>query len=298
MVYDRAVGQHSVNMGAVKNWLYNRTENWPTTPEMFTLGKMVRRGSVAAMCRAMTVVVLLGFCATAGNAASINYGDFGPVAPGVRFRGVTETSATDAVPLYGPPTAFSVGLDFNPIGFASIASGGSTDITDGQLNFGVEGNPLVGISSIRLFEAGDYTLAGSGTAATQDFAGVIMRITVTQIDGVNVAPITLAPSNASVAFNLIANPGIVQPWSLGLSLDVSGQLTAMGLQFAVGATKLDVVIDNQLISLSQLGSIAAIEKKDFRIDVGTNVVPEPSTTVLFLGAGLVGLFFVQRARAR
>lgn len=262
---------------------------------MFTPGK-IGRGSIVSICRALTVVVLLGLCATAGNAASINYGDFGPVAPGVNFRGVTETSATDTVPLYGAPTAFSVGLDFNPIGFASFSTGGSSDITDGQLNFGVEGNPLVGISSISLFEAGDYTLAGSGTAATQDFAGVIMRITVTQIDGVNVAPITLAPSNSSVAFNLLANPGIVQPWSLGLSLDVSGQLTAMGLHFAVGATKLDVVIDNQLISLSQPGSIAGIEKKDFRIDVGTNVVPEPSTTALFFSAGLAGLFLLRRAR--
>ena len=227
---------------------------------------------------------------TIGNAASIAYGDFGPVSPGVRFRSVIESSVTDPVPLYGPPTPYSVGLDFNPLGFGAVGLGGSSDITDGQLNFGVEGGvssaQLVGISSIRLFESGDFTLAGLGTAATQDFAGAIMRITVTQIDGVNVAPIALSPANASVGFNLIANPGIVQPWSLGLSLDINSQLTAMGLQFTAGATKLEVVIDNQLIALSETDSVAAILKKDFRIDVTPDIVPvpEPASAAL-LGIG-------------
>jgi hypothetical protein len=180
--------------------------------------------------------------------------------------------------------------------FVAFGAGGSSDLTDGQLNLGIEGNPLVGISSVSLFEAGDFTLFGSGTAASQVFAGANMRITVTQIDGVDVAPIILLPSNASVAFNLVANPGIVQPWSLGLSLDVSGQLTAMGIEFAAGATKLEVVIDNQLGALSQQSSIAAIAKKDFRIDVTPTVVPEPGTAALFFSAGIAGLFFLRRAK--
>jgi hypothetical protein len=263
--------------------------------DMPTLDQRIHRKSIG-LCRALTAVVLFGLCATAGKAASINYGDFGPVAPGIRFRGVTESSGTDAVPLFGPPTPFSVGLDFNPMSFVAFGGGGSSDLTDGQLNLGIEGNPLVGISSVSLFEAGDFTLFGSGTAASQVFAGANMRITVTQIDGVDVAPIILLPSNASVAFNLVANPGIVQPWSLGLSLDVSGQLTAMGIEFAAGATKLEVVIDNQLGALSQQSSIAAIAKKDFRIDVTPTVVPEPGTAALFFSAGIAGLFFLRRAK--
>jgi hypothetical protein len=254
------------------------------------------RGSIARVCRTLTVAVLLGLCAPAGNAASINYGDFGPVPPGVIFQQVTESSGTDAVPLYGPPTLFSVGLDFNPMSFVAFGTGGSGDITDGQLNFNIASNPFVGINTVSLFESGDYTLAGTGTAATQDFAGAIMRITVTQIDGVNVAPISLAPVNASVGFNLIANSGIVQPWSLGLTLNVSAQLAGMGMQFAVGATAVQVSIDNQLVALSEANSAASIQKKDFVITVGTNVVPEPASAALFFSAGLAGLFLLRRPK--
>jgi hypothetical protein len=246
--------------------------------------------------RTLTLAVLLGACATASNAASINYGSFGPVPPGVIFQAVTESSGTDGVPLYGPPTPFSTGLDFNPMSFVAFGTGGSSDITDGQLNFNIlASNPFVGINTVSLFESGDYTLAGTGTAATQDFAGAIMRITVTQIDGVNVSPIVLNPVNGSVNFNLIANPGVVQPWSLGLSLNVSAQLASMGLQFAVGATALQVSIDNQLIAISQANSVASIQKKDFIINVGTNV-PEPGTAALFFSAGLAGLFLLRRPK--
>lgn len=165
---------------------------------MFAPENIIHRKSIAVVSRALIAVILLGVCATAGSAASIAYGDFGPVVPGVHFRNVTESSGTDSVPLYGSPTAFSAGLDFDPMSFISFGNGGNSDITDGQLNFGVEGETsmtqLVGISSINLFEAGDFTLAGTGTSATQLFAGTIMRVTVTQIDGVDVAPFNLFPS--------------------------------------------------------------------------------------------------------
>jgi hypothetical protein len=163
----------------------------------------------------------------------------------------------------------------------SSASGGNQDVTDGQLNYTVMSDPLVGISSIDLFEAGDYTLTGSGTAATQALAGAIIRATVTQINGVNVAPLSLTPVNAALAFNLAANAGIVQPWSLSLSLDVASQLAANQR-----ATKVEVVVANQLSTLSESGSLAFIAKRDSRVDVDTEVIPEPSTLLIMIGACL------------
>jgi hypothetical protein len=232
---------------------------------------------------------LLGLFSSVANAASISYGNFGPVPPGVTFLNVTETSTPpDPLPLYGPPTAFPTGLDFNPVGFSAAGAAGSGDVTNGQLNFTVMG-PV--INAINVSEAGDYTLVGIGTPATQAFAGAILRATVTQINGVNVAPIVLAPASASVGFNLVANPGMVQPWSLGTSLNVAAQMAALGLG---NATKVDVAINNQLIALSEPSSAAFIHKKEFIIDIDT-VIPEPSTLAL-AGMALCGLAINQSRR--
>jgi hypothetical protein len=216
------------------------------------------------------------------SGATISYGNFGPVPPGVSFLGVEESSGTDPVPLYGPPTLFATGLDFNPTNFVATSSGGGADLTDGQLNFTVMSGAA--ITSLGLFERGDYTLAGVGTAATQVQAGAVILATVRAINGVNVAPINLVPVNASVGFNLPANPGIVQPWSLGLGLNVSAQVA--------GATKIDVVINNALFAGSEPSSVAFIAKKDFVIDV--EAVPEPAAAILALAGAALGFAALRR----
>lgn len=227
--------------------------------------------------KALVLTLSLTFLSTA-QAASISYGNFGPVPPGITFLDVTESSGTDAVPLYGPPSPFATGLDFNPSNFVAFASGGASDVTDGQLNFTLAATSDFGITDISLFEAGDYTLAGLGGPPTQVFAGAILRATVTEINGLVVAPIVLAPANASAGFNLPPTQ-IVQPWGLGVSLNVAGQL---GVDQR--ATKVDVVIDNQLLATSELSSISYIAKKEFLFRVNSNATdlaaPEPATWVL------------------
>jgi hypothetical protein len=222
--------------------------------------------------------------------ASINYGNFGPTSPGIQFLGITESSGTDAVPLYGPPTPFATGLDFDPVGFTTSSAGGAVDITDGQLNLTVDATePGVGITYIALSEAGDYTLAGVGTSATAAFFGSIMRVTVTELDGVDVAPISLVPVNASFGDSL---PGavVVAPWSLGLLLDIAAQVGPGPL-----VTEVEVVIDNALVSISEFQSVSFGSKKDFRLEVGTVgpvgtlralSVPETGSTVWLMSAGV------------
>lgn len=245
-----------------------------------------RRGPTIA---AATLAIAALIASSTAQAASINYGNFNIPPAGIMFLGVTESSGTDAVPLYGPPNPFPVGLDFDPQSFVASASGGAQDVTDGQLNYTVMGlvnaNGGVPIDSISLFERGDYSLVGVGTAATQAIAGANMFATITQIDGVPIAPINLTPVNASVGFNLVANPGIVQPWSLGTTLAVKAQLIAAGIPFTIGATKVEVVINNQLIALSEPASLSFIAKKDFVVrvtgePVGDPFVPEPATLAL------------------
>jgi hypothetical protein len=249
----------------------------------------------AAVSRTIVALLAAAWLASPCCAASISYGDFGPVPPGVTFAGVVESSATDPVPLFGAPSLFAVGLDFDPMQFSASASAGSLDIADGQLNFIIESDPSVAITSISVLEAGDYSLAGVGNPATAALAGAILRATVTQIDGLNVAPLNLAPVNASVGFNLTANPGVLQPWSLGTTLNVAGQLGANQR-----ATAVEVVIDNQLLALSEPNSLAWIAKKDFRIstetvDMQAIPIPEPAT-IPFIVSGCVAWGALPRRR--
>lgn len=254
---------------------------------------MRRRLPVApsALLLALGLLAAVAGASRSASAAGINYGNFGPVPPGISFLQVTESSATDPVPLFGPPDPFAVGLDFDPVGFVANAGGGSADITDGQLNFSVLSSGQFGIDGIRLFEGGDYTLLGAGTAATQALAGASLRVLVTQINGADVAPINLAPVLASVGFNLIANSGIVNPWSLGVFVDIAGQLDP-GLR----ATRVDVVIDNQLVALSERASLAFIAKKDFRISVDTGRLPQVAEPGALL-FGVLALLPALRRRA-
>jgi hypothetical protein len=210
----------------------------------------------------------------AARGASINYGNFN--LPGIMFQGVTESSGTDTVPLYGPPTPFTIGLDFDPMSFMSSSTGGVADVTDGQLNFTVmslPGGPS--IDGINLFEAGDYSLAGAGGPPTSVFAGAILRATILAIDGVAVAPMNLAPVNGSIGDSL---PGVMiaSPWSLGLSDNIASALGP-----GQHATKVAVVINNTLLSTSEAGTVAFISKKDFRIGITPGPqVPEPAALVL------------------
>jgi hypothetical protein len=247
------------------------------------------------------------------SAGSVTYPDVGPLAPGVTFTNIFESSATDGVPLYGAPTVNTtpIGMHFDPRGFAAFGSNGASDITDGQLNFTMHGstagNPSVGINTLSIAEGGDFSLAGFGTVATQLLAGLVVHVTVTQVDGMSINPITFT-QNASIAFNLLTNAGIVQPWSMSLSVPIAAELTALNIPYTIGATEVRVVLDDQLLSFSEYQTTSIIQKKDFNVYVVPDavsgstpgpdrVVPEPTTTMLLLCAGFAGLALMRRARS-
>lgn len=259
----------------------------PTSAGSFSDRSAVSRRTYS---RTLTAVACLAATAllssAAARAATINYGNFN--APPVSFLQVTESSGTDPVPLFGPPSPYPVGLDFNPT-FTSNASAGSADITDGQLNFTISSAPGIGITGLNLFEAGDYTLAGGGGPPTSVTAGVILRATITQINGLPVAPINLPPVNASFS-DALPGPAVAAPWSLGLFNNI-----AAALQPGQNATRVDIAINNTLVTTSEPNSIAFIAKKEFQIGITTNI-PEPATLAM-VGLAGVGLVAARRRRS-
>src|SRR5690606_37024726 len=126
---------------------------------------------------------------------------------------------------------------------------GASDLTDGQLNYTIASPG--GVAEVNFSEGGLYSLIGFGTASTQVFAAASLHAVVTEINGVAVAPINLTPSLSSVAFDLVANGGLNHGWQIALSLDVAGQLAGLGYSANDLATRVDVVIDNQLVAISE-----------------------------------------------
>jgi hypothetical protein len=235
---------------------------------------------------------VMGAGASLSEGAAINYGDF--FASDYAFLSVIESSGTDAVPLYGAPSVFNNGLDFNPQ-FTSTVTSGAADITDGQLNFTIDGsigNTNNAIEKIIVKEGGDYTLIGAGTPVTEVFAGIILRATITELNGVSIAPITLAAVSTTFSDSL---PGaeLVAAWDLELQIDIQAALINLGYSSDVKATAVDVSINDTLASVSEPSTAAFIAKKEFIVEV--NPIPEPGTAALL---SLGGMSMLMRRRRR
>lgn len=216
---------------------------------------------------------------------------------------VTESSVTDAVPLYGPPTLAGDSIDFNPAGFGSFASNGAIDITDGQLTFMVTAKAGKAISNIKFSEQGIVTLLGIGGAGTSASDKLSVFINIQEVNGVGINAINLGPNDflpqpifsPKGSFNLAADgPMNGASWNGNLEVTFAPFLLAHGFKATDHVTKISVNLDNQLMTTSQLNTQALMDKKDF-FTVTTNF-PEPSSYVLAM-LGMVGMAMFVRHRS-
>jgi len=258
------------------------------------------------------LLIILAVIAQPSLAATINYGDH--MGTTVTYVGVTESSGTDAVPLFGPPTVTGDSIDFNPIGFDAASADGGADITDGQLTFMVEAKPgpngMVGIS---FNEAGITQLAGNVAAGDLSTATMVRAAGVLDVHEVDFVPI----NNISVPFFLTFNPSngdyflgtdggggplYFTDWSGSTNINLLQVLFDAGVRRTFGVTKLSVNLDNVLVATSQDGTSSLISKKDFgglSITVqtpgggGGPDIPEPTTFAL-AGLGILGALLGRR----
>lgn len=250
---------------------------------------MAIRSNVTAT--ALSVCSLFA-CASAIQAAAINYGDFSGAT--VNFLQVTEDSGTDPTPVYGSPSVFGNSLDFNPLSFNASASGsGGVDITDGTLTLMMTSNPGHFIDCIKFDEAGDYTLAGFGTAATAVSVTANFNIEIQEVDGVAIGSILVnpvmnfTPSNGDfdLANDAGGGPAANGSWAGMLMADLTQVLIDNNIPYVNGVTKVSVTFDNTLVATSEDGTSAFIAKKDVG-GVGITVIPEPASLGLLTLGGL------------
>jgi len=221
-------------------------------------------------------------------ATPIIYGDF--LGTTVQYLGVTEESGTDLTPLYGAPTISGDSLIFDPVLFNSSSAGaGASDITDGTLGLTIQASPGASVSIIDVTEAGDYTLTGIQNDALAS-AQATYFLDIEEVDGVAIniiqveAVMTFSPSDGSY-FLSVDGAGVDVPWSGSVSIDIEQALIAANVPFILGATRVSIVADNTLTTLSLDGTSASIDKSNVTI-----TVPEPASIVLvLLGAGAFSL---------
>lgn len=263
--------------------------------------------SYSARFLAAGCCLLLAAICQPALAAPINYGDFSGNT--VEYTDVTEDSNSgDATPLFGAPTVSGDSLDFNPVGFSANSKNGAADITDGQLKFGVVAKDPIGsdfgIQSITLSESGDTTMAGIGTDSTTTAVFGYGVVDIYEVDGI-------AINNISVPFSLTFNPSggtfglgtdggggpvFSTSWSGSATIDLDAILTANSVPFVVGATRINVNLDNTLLATSETGTETLIAKKDFGgLSVTVNKpdpgeIPEPTTLMLVALAVMGSLF--------
>jgi len=221
-------------------------------------------------------------------AGAFSYGTI----PGVNvvYEEVQEDSNTDPeVQLYGEPVTAGNALEFSPVSFGAYATGvGGIDLTDGTLAAAIVAKANNVIEKVQFAEAGDWTLAGNGTRATNASVSASLFVRVVEIDGVSVDPISLnadltfSPSDGT--YNLVEDPGFTEIWTGGIEVDVSAMIAAAGNTGK--ATKVLITLDNSLCAASEAGTVAHIKKKEINGLSITAIIPEPATLCLLAAGAL------------
>jgi len=167
--------------------------------------------------------------------------------------------------LFGSPTLVDGNTFlFTPESFIAISMDGQIGTASDTLSFDLIAHTNVLITGIQISEYGDYGILD---------AGFVDMYSILQAENLVTPQIEYT--------NLISNP--LMPVYSG-----TGEWTAAGALSFNGWTHLRVTLDNNLLTISDPGSVAYIQKKIVGDSVAITIIPEPATMVV-LAAGMAFL---------
>ncbi|MBN2447967.1 MAG: hypothetical protein JXO22_14645, partial [Phycisphaerae bacterium] len=169
--------------------------------------------------------------------------------------------------LFGDPTvidqASNVAFAFTPQAFRAESENGVAQTTDDRLEFHVAAHSGYQFNTVKIVERGDYGILGGGSVSAT--AGLFLN------DWNN---FRFEDDAASVTYTTDGSGN----WTLTTQIDLVGDFPEW--------TDFDIVLDNNLMAISDPSGTTFIQKKLAGVAIDIIVIPEP-TTFLLLGLGLL-----------
>lgn len=235
-------------------------------------------------------------------------GETGWMSDSVWFLGVSESNS-DTVQRFGAPTGVgNDAIDFTPVDFVAdiqSADASTSEIVDSVLSFSVVAKPNNSIDDLSFAERGFTQLVGLGGASAYSSVTAHFIIDIVEVDGLPVGgtqfnidkDMVFTPSDGDYELGVDGTTAYNTVWRGDVMVDVRQHLIDQGIDFSIGATKLNVLLENTLTAAANDGGSALINKQDFDGVTITVNVPEPTSLVL-AGMVLVGIAGVRRFAVR
>lgn len=252
------------------------------------------------------LLTLLLASMSAHASISTNYGSHEAVS--VWYNDVSETTDAGA---YRAPIVTGDTLSFVPLGVKAESSDGGLDTNTAQLAFDIQAKAGKYVAGLLLSEEGDFSMQGlTGTDATYVDVTANFAITISEVDGASITPVTdnlsmtFSP-NADGTFELITDGGggssFFNPyqgaWDGTIYIDLFEVLDNHSVPYNAGGgvTLANLSLENILTADSESGTSSFIQKKvqsDFTIT--SNIIPEPASLLLMVGTTSFFAFFRRR----
>jgi hypothetical protein len=221
----------------------------------------------------LAAVFLLAFASAQAGAANVTL-------DGGNF---TISYDTDVIGLFGTPTLSGSTLVFMPAGNPGFTarSDDGLKVTNSTFSFMIKADPGYQLSSLYLFEGGDYMLMGSSSRVS---VGGQLRVKPVGDAVLTAAIAPSTPLTAQTTFEQFATTN----WDARASISPLTSLTS-----AV------VSIENLLGTRARLteDGYSYIEQKNVELGIFLSPVPEPeSVAMLLAGLGMVGVVASRRTK--